>query len=93
MDVLGHLLGEALDLGADLLDRRRDSGEIGPGLGALDAARQGDDRLLQGADVAARGQLIDRLPQARGLLLELDQGGRRRDALLDPGLQAAGEAA
>ncbi len=91
VNVLGHLLGEALDLSPDLLDRHRDGGEIGPRLGALDAARESDDGLLEGADIPARRQLVDRLPQARGLLLELEQRGRRGDALLDPRLQPAGE--
>ena len=91
VDVLGDFLGQALDLRPHLLDRRRDGGEVGAGLRPLDAARQGDHRLLQGDDVPARGELRDRLAQAHGLVLKLGQGGGRPGHLLDPRLEAAGE--
>ena len=91
MDVLRHLLRQTLDLRPNLLDRHRDRGEVGPGLGTLDAAGQRDDRLLEGTDVPARRELVDRLAQAHGFLLKLDQSFGRRDGLLDPGFQPARE--
>ena len=75
VDVLGDLLGQALHLRPHLLDRDRDGGEIGAGLRTLDAAREGNDRLFQRDDVAAGGELRDRLAQANGLVLKLGQSG------------------
>ncbi|VUD73502.1 hypothetical protein MET9862_04119 [Methylobacterium symbioticum] len=95
MDIVGNLVRQPVDLGADLGDRGRDRREVGRGLGPLDPGGQGDHRLFEGADVAAGGQATDRFAQAQRLALQLghEGGGVRHELLVQAGIEAAGEIA